>query len=215
MCSNDKHLENDIKHLKKVFRDINGYPNWVAEQTIEEVKNQNEMTRSTQVITNTEENEHLLMLPCKGKVGKTTLKSLRNTLKSVMPANITCKIIYVGTKLASKFNIKDEIRKKHKHDLICKAQCPDLNCDETYIGEIGRRFSERIIDHSGRDDKSHLYLHAEKTGHENVNIDHFEILSNGYKNNKFKRKLAEGLHIKHERPTLNVQERSVSLLLFN
>ena len=66
-----------------------------------------------------------------------------------------------------------------------------------------------------RDDQSHLYLHAEETGHENVNIDHFEILPNGYKNNKFKRKLAEALHIKHERPTLNVQEQSVSLLLFN
>ena len=88
-------------------------------------------------------------------------------------------------------------------------------CDETYIGEIGRRSSERIIEHSGLDDKSHLYEHAEKTGHKNVNIDHFEILSNGYKNNKFKRKLAEALHIKHERPTLNVQEQLVPLKLFN
>ena len=83
------------------------------------------------------------------------------------------------------------------------------------MGEIGRRFSECIIDHSGRDDKSHLYEHVEKTGHENVNIDHFEILWNGYKNNKFKRKLAEVLHIKDERPTLNVQEQSVPLKLFN
>ena len=98
---------------------------------------------------------------------------------------------------------------------LYKAQCSDLNCDETYIGEIGGRFSERIIDHSCRDDKLHLYAHAEKTGHENVNIDHFEILSNGYKNNKFKRKLAEALHIKHERPTLNVQEQSMPLKLFN
>ena len=63
-------LQNEIKHLKKVFRDINGYPNWIIEQTIEKVKNQNEMPRSTQVTTNTEENEHLLMLPDKGKVGK-------------------------------------------------------------------------------------------------------------------------------------------------
>ena len=89
-------------------------------------------------------------------------------------------------KLASKFNIKDKISKEYKHELIYKAQCPDLNCHETYIGEIGRRFSERIIDHSGRDDKLNSYEHAEKTGHENVNIDHFEILSNGYKNNNSK-----------------------------
>ena len=91
------------------------------------------MTRSTQVTTNTEENEHLLMLPYKGKVGETTLKSLWNTSKSVIPANNACKMIYTGTKLASKFNIKDKISKEHKHGLIYKAQCPDLNCDETYI----------------------------------------------------------------------------------
>ena len=91
----------------------------------------------------------------------------------------------------------------------------DLNCDETYIREVGRRFSERILGQSGRDDKSYLYEHAEETGHENVRIDHFEILSNGYKNNKFKRKFAEALYIKHERPTLNVQEQSVPLKLFN
>ena len=61
---------NEIKHLEKVFRDASGYPNWVIEQTIEKVKNQNEMTRSTQVTANTEENEHLLMLPYKDKKEK-------------------------------------------------------------------------------------------------------------------------------------------------
>ena len=87
VCSNDQLLQNEIKNLKKVFRDINGYPNWIIEQTIEKVKNQNEMTRSTQVTTNTKENKNLIMLPYKGKVGETTLKSLGNTLKSVIPAN--------------------------------------------------------------------------------------------------------------------------------
>ena len=84
-----------------------------------------------------------------------------------------------------------------------------------YIGEIGGRFSERVIDHSGLDDKSHLSEHAEKTSHENVNIDHFEILSNGYKKNEFKRNLAEALHLKHERPIVNVQKQSMTLKLFN
>ena len=45
--SNDQHLKNEVKHLKKVFREITGYPNWVMEQTIGKVKNQNKMTRST------------------------------------------------------------------------------------------------------------------------------------------------------------------------
>ena len=45
MCSNDQHLQNEIKHLKKVFRDINDYPDWIIEQTIKKEKSQNEMTR--------------------------------------------------------------------------------------------------------------------------------------------------------------------------
>ena len=119
-------------------------------------------------------------------------------------------------KLASKFNIKNQISRKHKHDLIYKDQYPDLNCDMTYIGEVERGFPERVIDHPRRDDKSHLYEHAEKTGNENVNLDHFEVLSNGYKNNNLKKqKLAEALYIKHERTPLNVQDELVTLKLFN
>ena len=41
-----QHLKNEIKHLKKMFRDINGYPNWIIEQIIEKVQNnKNEMVR--------------------------------------------------------------------------------------------------------------------------------------------------------------------------
>ena len=78
MFSNDHHWKNKSKHLQKIFWDINGYPNCVAEQTIEKLKNRNEMAQSTQVTTNTEENEHLLMLSYKGKVRQATLNSLQN-----------------------------------------------------------------------------------------------------------------------------------------
>ena len=87
------------------------------------------MTWSMQVTTDTAEKEYN-KLPNKIKVGETTLKCLENTLKSAIPANNMCKIIYTGTKLASKFNIKDKISKEHKYDLIYKGQYLDLNCDE-------------------------------------------------------------------------------------
>ena len=85
------------------------------------------------------------MLPYKKKARETRLKSLQNTLKYVVVANNMWKIIYTGKKLASKFNIEDEISKKNELDLIHKAQCPDLNCDTTYMGELERRLSEHII----------------------------------------------------------------------
>ena len=65
-----KSLQSVLQRL--TLRDINGCLNWIIEKTIEKVKNQNEMTRSTQVTTNTEENEHLLLLLYKGKVGEKT-----------------------------------------------------------------------------------------------------------------------------------------------
>ena len=65
--------------------------------------------------------------------------------------------------------------------LFTKPNVPILAVTRQYIGEIGGRFSERVIDHSGRDDMSHLVEYAEKTRQKDVNIDHFEILSNGYK----------------------------------
>ena len=101
VCSNDQLLKNEIQHLKKVFREIHGYPNWIKEQTIEKVKNQNEMVRPTEVISSNEENKYLL-LPYTVKAGETRLKSLQDTLKSVLPANNRCKIIYTRMKLASK-----------------------------------------------------------------------------------------------------------------
>ena len=73
------------------------------------------------------------MLPYEGKERQTRLKCLPNTLKSFIPANNTCKTIYTETKLASKFNIRDEICKTHKGELIYKAQCHNFNCDRTHI----------------------------------------------------------------------------------
>ena len=64
-------------------------------------------------------------------------------------------------KIKDKISIKEKNSKEHKHDLIYKAQCSDLKCDETYIGEIGRGLSERIIGHSGRDD-SHICMNMQK-----------------------------------------------------
>ena len=40
------------------------------------------------------------------------------------------------------------------------AKCPEPSCDANYIGEAGRRILERVNDHNGRDNKSHLLKHS-------------------------------------------------------
>ena len=68
--------------------------------------------------------------------------------------------------------------------------------------------------HNGHDKRSHLVKHSIESGHDPVRPGIFRILDKGY-NNTFKSKVAEALLIKKHKPSLNVQEKSVKLELFN
>ena len=116
-------------------------------------------------------------------------------------------------KLGSNFQIKDKEKFDHKHDLVYHVKCPE--CQEDYIGDIGRRLHERIYYHSGKDSKSHMWKHSLENNHKHVSFEDFRILRNGYTNNKFKQKISETLFIKELRPSLNTQEASAPLLLHN
>ena len=51
------------------------------------------------------------------------------------------------------------------------------------------------IDHSGRDWKSHLFRHVLINYHRNASYDDFEIIGSGFRNNTFKRKVAEAIFV--------------------
>ena len=136
---------------------------------------------------------HLLLLPYQGQKGDFALKSMRKRLKTLLPNYFNTQIAFKD-KLNSCFKIKDTVNFEHKHDLDYHGKCPANNCKDDYIGETGRRISERIMDHNGKD---------------------FVILSSGFRNNTVKRKISEALWIKDLRPTLNRQEKSIELKLFN
>ena len=64
---------------------------------------------------------------------------------------------------------------------------------------MARRLSERVLDHNGRDVKSHLVKHAIKKCHKHPKIGDFNVIGKGYRRNTFKRKVAESLLIKDVR----------------
>ena len=66
-----------------------------------------------------------------------------------------------------------------------------------------------------RDRKSHLFKHSVKSRHDPVLKNDFRIIGKGYGNNTSKRKTAEALFIKKMKTSLNIQEKSVKLELFN
>ena len=73
----------------------------------------------------------MLLLPHQGHKGISLVKSLKRNLNKYLPNNVKAQVTFTG-------------------------QCPEQNCIDNYLGESARRISERIIDHGGRDQKSHL-----------------------------------------------------------
>ena len=65
------------------------------------------------------------------------------------------------------------------------------------------------------DAKSHLGKHAIRKCHKCSKIEDFNVISKGYRNTTFKRKVSESLLINDVRSTLNTHQKFVPLKLFN
>ena len=112
----------------------------------------------------------MITLPYGGKKGEQLLKILKKDLLNVLPENIQTNIVYTNKKLGSFFSSKDKTKLEHRHNIVYMAECPELSCDASYIGESGRRILERVNDHNGRDNKSHLLKHSMETNHTVVTL---------------------------------------------
>ena len=102
-----------------------------------------------------------------------------------------------------------------RHDVVYYVNCAEASCRDNNVGETGRMIIEKIKDHSDRDHALHMVKHNFETSHNDVYSVNFKIIDISFSNNKRKRKITESLWIKDLRPTLNVQEKSIPLKLFN
>ena len=136
-------------------------------------------------------------------------------MTKMLPNNVKPRIAFTGRKVGTSFQIKDNTEMKHNHDIVYYNKCPEEQCNENYIGETGRRISERIIENAGRDSKSYICKHCIETGHRSPDVNGFKIIGSNFPKNVFKRKIAEALLIKQLKPALSKQEKSIELKRFN
>ena len=183
-------------------------------QVINRVENEVSTTQINQSIVNAEPlnvKPHKLILPYKGKKGEHALTNVKRHITKLLPEEEGVALVLTGTKLGTKFNIKDKTSKKHEHDLTYCAVCPDTNCNEENNVETGRRLIERLHDHSVKDVDLHVSKHSIETDHPTVTIDDSRVLRTGYCQKRFRRKLSEALFIKQNKAASNKQETSVPL----
>ena len=128
MSSTDYFLEMELDHLRKVFTEINGFPLWFVNNAIknfkkEDVEEQREESTEEQLPEDEQpEDKKMLMLklPYRGKKGESIMKSFKKQLETALP-NTTSRIVFTGIRLSSHFNLKDEIPKEHKHNVVYMA----------------------------------------------------------------------------------------------
>ena len=208
ICSNDVYRNQELKNISEIFTTINGYPQWLIKDLYSKIEEGvvNERVDETNVDRPT-----LIILPYKGTRGEKVLKSMRKSLKN---NNIQSKVVFQGTKLSDKLNIKDQIKKEHQHNLVYIVNCPSQACAQTYIGETARRLTSRLEEHSGKSEQSNVTRHSIDSGHSLVQLSNFKILTQIQSKDTNTRKIAEALLIQKHKPTLNTQGASVQLKLF-
>ena len=155
------------------------------------------------------------MLPYQRDKGSNLLKSMNRYVSILLPDHTKLEITFTGEILNWRFSIKDKTRFEHQHALIYYVNCGEPSCRDYFIWESCRRIIERMKDHSSRDHTRHIVKYNIETSCSDVNTANFKIIDMNFSNNKSKCKTAESLWIKHLRPTLNVQEKSITLKLFN
>ena len=155
-------LQDELKQIEEQFININGYPKWVFDQVNEECKAprnpdyDNNVTANNEIIITT----HRLILPYKGEQGQNIIKSLNNYVERLLPQNQTAQHLYISRKLVSTFDIKDQTKLIHKHDLTYLVIFPENTCSEVYLGKAATRLNERIMEHASKGNKSHMLKHT-------------------------------------------------------
>ena len=75
-----------------------------------------------------------------------------------------------GRRLNSRFQIKDNSKKEHEHNIVYHVNCCQESYENNGIGGSGRRLVERVKDHNGRDNKSHVLKHSIEKRHAEVEL---------------------------------------------
>ena len=106
---------------------------------------------------------------------------MKQQLKKSIPPNVKSCITNKGTKLWTLFSVKDWTKFEHRHNIVYFSRCPNVACNEKYVGETDRKIKELTMDHNKRDKSLHLLKHARESEHTNVWKEGFKILNGNYK----------------------------------
>ena len=95
------------------------------------------------VTADTAGKNYFLLLSYKGEKGEHLIKSMKRRISKLSPPEFKTQVTYTGKKLGTSFNVNDQSKFDHQHDVVYYVDCPNETCRENNIGESGRRTHKR------------------------------------------------------------------------
>ena len=97
-CFTEKHLKEELIHIRKTFKEINNYPHCVIRNVFKEIKGMTPSEKKIQVKEdkNTSIKNHVLVLPCQGEKGIHIVNSMKRYVNKILPKNIKVQTAFTG-----------------------------------------------------------------------------------------------------------------------
>ena len=106
ICSNEKLREDELDYLQNVFiKETNYLPKLV--NSMIKIELEKNSSGQQEVTTNATSKQIQLVLPYAGKRGNNIIQKMRRQLNKYLKDDVKVMITYQGTKLSSRFQVKD------------------------------------------------------------------------------------------------------------
>ena len=215
ICSSWELINKEVSNLKKILCK-NAYPVSTIDRL---VKTFFTRMRNRKPIHTVPRQQFQIILPYLGSVSGKVHKKLKSLAKSYLPGSEIVVIFKSPSRLSSVFNFKDKLPGYLVSGVIYKYTCS--RCNSTYIGKTKRHVHHRFSEHAGRSPLTGKVLKGQSsttvrdhmlTCDTIVCDDNFEII--GRDSIDYYLKIKESIFIKLEKPSLNIQGKSIPLALF-
>ena len=121
------------------------------------------------------------------------------------------RLVFTSTKIGSFFSLKDLIPKDELSMYVYHFAC--AGCNASYVGETTRNYYVRTVEHLESDKGSTVYKHLQKNRRckRACSTDCFSMLDRA--TTPYQLKIKEAMHIAIEKPTLNIQTKSIKVTM--
>ena len=97
VCSNEEHLHSELKYVRNVFRQNNGYPHWFINRVFDKVQDDFMRQQTVESLPDTavlnDIRKQAFLLSYAGQSGCTFLKLLKTQLRKTLPSTVKADIV--------------------------------------------------------------------------------------------------------------------------